>query len=145
MPEPDDSPELKRIVPEAALQAAEETTPAVGDLAVKETLQISSGMSTDEMEKEAKEREHKRDQWFRDNFEMLAVAAMYVAFVALCIIGVIWLLHMILPERCGPASCWYICFCRWLTPDQVTILQDVLTGGLIGGLLADHFRKRMGR
>jgi hypothetical protein len=138
--------EPRRIVPEPS---PDETAPRADDSndpAIKEALQLSSGKTAKELEEEALKREHERDQKFRDHFELLAIAAMYVLFASLCVFGFVWVLHMILPEQCQPTCWWHVCCVRrWLTSDQVTILQDIITGGVIGGLLADHFRKRLNR
>jgi hypothetical protein len=32
---------------------------------------------------------------------------------------------------------------HWLDSDQMEKLQDILTGGIIAGLVADHFKRRM--
>lgn len=115
--------------------------------AVNEDKLLSRGMSADELAAEARRKEHAREEDFRDHFERLAICAMYLMFGTLAVFGLVWAVHMILPEKCAPISmrplgC--VCIGRWLTEDQLTIVQDIVTGGLVAGLLADHFRRRMG-
>jgi hypothetical protein len=138
--------ERKRVIPEPVPEEGQTGISDFDDPALKEAAQLSSGKSIDELEELARRKEHARGEAFRDHFENLAIAAMYVLFGTLCVFGIVWALHMILPERCvSIIGCKSYCIGRWLTGDQITILQDIVTGGLIAGLLADHFRKRVGR
>lgn len=124
--------------------------PAPGDpkdSGEKEAAQLSRGKAERDLKKEQEEKDHDRGEKFRDHFERLAVWAMYIMFFVLGIFGIVWILHMILPDTC--TNFWTFglktSLCRWLKPDQVAIIQDILTGGLFAGLLADHFRRRMAR
>lgn len=104
------------------------------DRATLEVKQINSGLAERDLKKEADERDHERGQRFKEHFEKLSIFAMYVLFAMLFVFGVIWAWHMVAPP-----------YLRWLTPDEITVVQDVLTGGLVAGLIADHFKRRVGR
>lgn len=84
------------------------------------------------MAREAEVAEHKRTEKFRQHFERIALGFLYGLAVGLIIIGAAWLYHLVTPY------CWH-----WLTADQLDDLQGLLTGGLIVGILTDHFRKRL--
>jgi hypothetical protein len=145
----DDSEEpSKREIPAPPPDAAGPAPGSPKDSAEEEVAQLSRGMSGRDLENEQKEHDHDRGERFRDNFERLAIWSMYVMFGILSLFGIVWVWHMIAPDKCtvfiqiGSAKIW---LCRWLTCDQVTIVQDIVTGGLIAGLLAEHFRHRMKR
>jgi hypothetical protein len=46
-------------------------------------------------------------------------------------VGITWLLHVL--------SIW-----QWLPKDSLLQVQNLLTGGILVSLFADHFRKRLG-
>jgi hypothetical protein len=144
---PPDSEEQRQIVPEAAPLEAQPGPADYNDPALKEAVQFSTKKSAQQLADEARQRDHYRGEKFRDNFEILAICSMYLIFATMCIFGIVWILHMLLPDHCDSAKCliYGIKFCRWLSSDQITILQDIVTGGLIGGILADHFKRRMDR
>jgi len=144
---PSDSEEQRQIVPEAAPIEALPGPADSNDPALKEAVQFSTKKSAQQLADEARQRDHYRGEKFRDHFEILAICSMYLIFSTMCIFGIIWILHMILPDNCDTQKCflWTFKLCRWLSPDQITILQDIVTGGLIGGILADHFKRRMDR
>jgi hypothetical protein len=84
------------------------------------------------LEREAAEQEHDRNQKFRNHFEKIAIGALWILAFGLLAIALIWLYHMVTP------ICWH-----WLDIEQLDDLQGILTGGLIVGVLTDHFRKRL--
>jgi hypothetical protein len=95
---------------------------------------LSADLTEDELASRARRNEHRWQQIFKATFEILVLATLIVLFIAFFMIGVVWLIHMIVPQRY-----------RWLTCDQVTILQDILTGGIVAGLVGEHFKRRIGR
>lgn len=132
---------------EAAALAVGESS---NDAAVQEARQFATGEPANVFKKKAEENEADRTEKFRDHFERVSIWAMYSLFVTMFILGAIWLLHMVLPESCS-TRCNLMAgvfqmppICRWLSPEQVVVIQDILTGGLIAGLLAEHIRKRLG-
>lgn len=130
-PLPDDLP----VIPPEVVKAE------IGDVgkAKKEDELFKGGEPVDVLEREANEKEAKRQQTFLAHFESVNICAMWAVAVAMAVLGVTWLAHMVLPAKCEG----YIHVCRWLEPDEITVIQDILTGGLIAGLVADHFRRRL--
>lgn len=135
-------PEKKILPPE---RREPDAPPPQDDDALKEARQLGSGRPVRDLRKEAEEREHDRGEKFRDSFEFLAIAAMYAIFGVMALIGIVWFAHMIFPEKCTAGNILSEHFCRWLIPEQVIIIQDILTGGIIAGLIADHIKRRMGQ
>lgn len=67
-------------------------------------------------------------------FENLAIVALWLSAVVIAACGLIWLAHMVLPEK------W-----RWLAKDDVSHLQSIVTAGLLVGVIGNHFKKRLGK
>ena len=103
------------------------------DAAAQEALFLARGLSIDEIEKEAAALEHERNQAFRDNFELMAIGGLWVAFLALIGLSGVWVLHITTPRG------WH-----WLSPDQVSTIQNIVTGGIVAAALGDHFKRRLG-
>jgi len=104
--------------------------------AEQEAQQLASGKSVKTLSDEAEENEHRRDQRFKDHFELISLIALWLIAGAILVSAGIWLLHMLAPAE---PTCW-----RWLTDEQVQSLQNALTGIVLVGVLADHFKKRIG-
>jgi hypothetical protein len=113
----------------AALAGDSDSTKA----AFKEARQLSSGRSLEELEDDAKRREHARNQGFRDLFEIIVKAGMLGAFVAIMLMGAVWVWHLITPH------CW-----QWMTEQQIDHIQGMVTGGVIAVVVGDHFKRRLG-
>lgn len=132
--EQDEGPEIKPIPP---LPEAEKTAlsadGASQDAAVKEAEQLSSGRSSDELKRDAEQREHHRTQQFRDHFEKLVKFGMNAAFVAIMLMGAAWIWHLITPEN------W-----QWMSERQLDHIQSMVTGGVIAVVIGDHFKRRLG-
>lgn len=135
-PASNDAPTQRKSLPEPPPEemAALQPLPGKTNGGREEEKFLDRGLEIDELEHEAQVAEYNRSKKFRNHFEWLALRTMDALFAMLGILGTVWVLHLILPEKR-----------RWLTPDQVIIIQDILTGGLIAGLLADHFKRRMGK
>jgi uncharacterized membrane protein YjjB (DUF3815 family) len=84
------------------------------------------------MEDEAKRNEHGRNQRFRNQFEYIAIASLWLASAAITIVGGIWLWHLVAPPQ-G----------RWLSTEDVSHLQSIVTAGLLVGVIGNHFKKRL--
>lgn len=116
------------VVPPSEAAAADSTD----DRATRESEQFASGKTKDQLAREAEVAEAARTEKFRGHFERISLGILYVLAVALVIIGGVWLYHLVMP------------YCHhWLTDDQLDDLRGILTGGLIVGVLTDHFRKRL--
>ena len=118
-------------VPESERAAA--TAAGADRFAQLEEESLSQGLSENELKRQATLNEHGRSERFRDQFERLAVVALWLTALALAAIGVVWMAHLILPER------W-----RWLSSDDLTHIQSIVTAGLLVGIVGSHFRKRLG-
>lgn len=93
--------------------------------------------------KEAEENEHDRGQKFKDHFEKLSIIMLDVLFIGFIVLSSVWILHMIIPTQSIGAG-WLSYIHGWLTVDQLEKIGGLLAGGVIAGLVADHFKRRMG-
>lgn len=100
--------------------------------ALAENIQLTSGRSIDDLAQEARSNEHGRNEKFRDHFEKIAIASLYVLFGYLFFAGTVWLLHIILSPKC-----------RWLSPEEVAHLQSILSAGIVIGVVGNHYKKRL--
>jgi hypothetical protein len=101
--------------------------------ALKEAKQLSSGRSAEELKNDAAEREHNRNEGFRDLFDRLVRTGMYLAFAAIILMGLAWVWHLIMPYK------W-----QWLTEPQIDHIQTLVTGGVLAVVVGDHFKRRLG-
>ena len=127
--------EPKKQIPQPAPDAQPLVEGAL-DAGTAEFRQLSRGLDVPDLKSEAEAAEHRRTETFRDHFEKVAIAALWVLFLAMGVIGIVWIWHLITPETSR---------LHWLSEAQMEKLQDVLTGGLVAGLVADHFKRRMDR
>jgi hypothetical protein len=108
-----------------------------GDVrALAEAKQVASGKPQEELAEEAAAREHERGQRFKDHFERIAIVTLYAVSLGMLVATGIWFLHVITPVE---PTAW-----RWLNANQVQALQNGITGVILVGVLADHFKKRLG-
>lgn len=119
-------------LPESEIVLANQSEQA--DSASLEAITLSGGLSRGELEKQALFAEHGRNEKFRNHFENLAIIALWLSAVVIAACGLIWLAHMVLPEK------W-----RWLAKDDVSHLQSIVTAGLLVGVIGNHFKKRLGK
>lgn len=94
---------------------------------------FSQGLTPEELERDAARREHGRNQRFRSNFENLAIVAMWILAIFVLAVGAVWLWHLVAPSSR-----------RWLSVEDVSHLQSVVTAGLLVGVVGNHFKKRLG-
>jgi len=118
-------------LPRAEQEASNDSTSV--EKAWAEAEFLSRNASPEELERDAARREHDRNQRFRHHFERIAIIALYAAAAAITAVGAIWLWHMSAPP------CW-----RWLSGEDVSHLQSIMTAGLLVGVIGNHFKKRMG-
>lgn len=100
--------------------------------ASKEGIQLGSGKSQRDLQQEADEADHDRDQAFKEHFERIALVALYLGALAVFISAGIWFYHLVAPEAWSRFS-----------DGRLDAIQDFLTGGVIVGLFASHFKKRL--
>lgn len=101
--------------------------------AIAEEESLTQNATPAELKRDADRREHDRNQRFRHHFELIAIVALWVAAFAITCVGGVWLWHMAAPP------CW-----RWLSSEDVSHLQSIMTAGLLVGVIGNHFKKRMG-
>lgn len=136
--------ELRRQIPVGAADAEGGRSPETqDDRASKEAAQLGSGAPIKDLERDASENEHRRTQQFRDHFECLSIIMLDVLFAGFILLAAVWVLHMILPES-SMATGWVSYVHGWLTDGQLDRITGLLAGGVIAGLVADHFKRRMG-
>ena len=103
-----------------------------GDRARAEEAALVAGFTRKQMADRAYRAEHDRSERFRNHFERLAIVALWSMAIAILLIAAVWLLHMILPaER------------RWLTTEDLSHIQSIVTAGLLVGVIGNHFKKRL--
>jgi hypothetical protein len=129
-----DDAEPKKQIPQAPPDA--EPAPGAPDEGALEARQLSRGLPVRDLKKEAEEAEHRRNERFRDHFENVAICALWALFASMGVIGAIWICHLVTAQHTP---------LHWLNDEQMQKLQDILTGGLVAGLVADHFKRRMDR
>ena len=103
------------------------------DDATKEAKQLSKGLSAEEIAKKTAEAEHDRNENFRNHFEKIAVAALWLFAVSFFLLVLTWLAHIVLPLKC-----------HWLQPDQISKVQNLVTGGVVASVAIGHLRRRLG-
>lgn len=98
----------------------------------KEVGNLLGGKTEQMLARESREAEARRNEAFRDHFEKIAIWALYLIGASIVAAAGIWLYHLLAPE----------CY-RWLTKEQVDRIQDVVTGGIIVGIVSGHLKKRL--
>lgn len=111
---------------------APDPTSTAADTGIQEAKSLSLGLSAAELKKAAAKKEYDREQRFKDHFEAIAIWSLYGLALAFFLSAVIWLWHMLAPE----------CL-HYLTPEQQSKLQALLTGGILAGAISNHMRKRL--
>lgn len=132
MPAPADD-ELKTIPASVArAQSAEDTSDDAG-LAAAESSLFATGKSIPELERAARARDHERSENFKDHFEAITVGGLYLMACGVFSFAVAWGWHVLSPENL-----------HWLNGDQLIKIQNIFTGGVLAGMIADQFRRRLG-
>lgn len=93
---------------------------------------LSSYLTADELQQRARQMEADRHQRFKDAFEHIAIQALYIGAVVLGVLATIWALHLVMPPRM-----------RWLSAEDLTHIQTLLTAGVLVGAVGGHFKKRL--
>lgn len=106
---------------------------ALTELAYAEEESLSQKATPEELKRDADRQEHDRNQRFRHHFELIAIGALYLGATAISGVGGVWLWHMAAPPS------W-----RWLTGEDISHLQSIMTAGLLVGVIGNHFKKRVG-
>lgn len=122
---------IPRLSPEmvAALER-----PASGvDSAQQEAALFAQDLDAESIEKEAKRNSHKRNERFKDHFENIAIASLWIVASLFIVVGVVWFWHLLTPQ-----------WLHFLGSEEIDKLQNIVTGGVITGIGADHIKRRIG-
>jgi hypothetical protein len=101
------------------------------DQGQQEALSLGRGLPARDLRREADESDHDRNERFKGHFDNIGVAALYVISFALLVAGTFWFWHIVTP--------WH-----FLAPDQLAILQNMLTGGVLVSVGTSYMKKRLG-
>lgn len=132
---PPDGPEQPKV-PQLSADDRRALDPAdsVGDdSATNEAKLFGEGLSEDDIRKAAAKREHERSENFKDHYEWLMIFSLWGAALVLLAIGLTWLWHVLAP------TCLH-----YLDTERIAKLQNLITGGVLLGILSSHIKKRIG-
>lgn len=101
------------------------------DAGQMEALSLGRGLPVRDLKQEADESDHDRSERFKGHFDNIGIAALYVISAALLIAGSFWFWHIVTP--------WH-----FLEPAQLTVLQNMLTGGVLVSVGTAYMKKRLG-
>lgn len=132
--EPDDpsrseGPKIPRL-PEVESVAANSLST---EQAYAEERSLGSYLTPEDLAQIAANDEHHRDRRFRDAVERIAICSLYLGYVTLSVLALVWAAHLVMPT----------CY-RWLSSEDLTHIQTLLTAGVLVGAVGGHFKKRMG-
>lgn len=133
MSKEDGDDDLRQIPELPAPDVATIQMPPENDPAPIEALQLSSGLTASELKRESEKNEHDRSENFKNHFERIAVIALYGIAGIFTVFGLIWFWHLTTPPV------WH-----WLAADEVSRLQNFVTGGIIATVAGGHIKKRLG-
>lgn len=141
--ERDDEP--RRKIPFTAEEVeASQPEPPEDDPAQKEAAQLTRGKSVRDLKREKEEKDHTRSEMFKDHFELIALFVLWSLFLGFLALAAVWLFHLIAPTTGTKPLTGLITVRGWLNPAQLDKIEGILAGGIIAGLVADHFKRRMG-
>lgn len=137
--------EPRRKIPFTAEQVeAAQPEPPEDDPATKEATQLTRGKSARDLEREKQEKEYGRSEVFKDHFECIALFLLWSLFLGFLSLAAVWLFHLIAPTSGSTPLNGVMTVRGWLNAAQLDKVEGILAGGIIAGLVADHFKRRMG-
>ena len=101
------------------------------DLGQQEALSLGRGLPVRDLRREADESDHDRNERFKGHFDNIGIIALYAIAVALLIASAFWFWHIVTP--------WH-----FLSPQQLAVLQNMLTGGVLVSVGTAYMKKRLG-
>jgi len=96
-----------------------------------EALSLGRGLPARDLRREADESDHDRSERFKAHFDNIGIGALYAISAALLIAGLFWFWHIVTP--------WH-----FLEADQLAVLQNMLTGGVLVSVGTAYLKKRLG-
>lgn len=105
------------------------------DAGVQEAGLLGNDWSEDKIKQNAKLNEYERSEKFKNHFERIVIYALWGVVGIIALMFLVWILHLILPEKC-----------HWLSKQQTDYLQTILVGsvsGVISTIAAKHLKKRL--
>ena len=131
------TPETTPKLDVPALSAEERATlaepMASDDDALREAAELSQNLPEDDLRKRARHAEHRRAENFKDHFECIAIVGLWALAAGILAFGFTWFWHIISPP-----------YWHWLDAEHVARIQNIFTGGVLAGVVADQFRRRLG-
>jgi hypothetical protein len=113
-------------------EIAESDAPANNDdLGAAEALSLGRGLPARDLRREADESEHDRSERFKGHFDRIGICGLYVIASAVIVAAAFWFWHLVTP--------W-----GFLTPEQLSHLQNLLTGGVLVSVGTSYMKKRLG-
>lgn len=131
----DDGEQRKNIpgLPQSEREALQDT--AGNDSGNEEAQLLGQDLTEEELRQQAVRSDHRRNENFRDHFEKIATASLWGIALILTLVVVAWFWHLLAPGEWG-----------WLSVDQLSKLQNIVTGGSltsIASIAARHIIKRL--
>lgn len=104
---------------------------ALDSMAALEAKALGSGKKFQDLKEEAEKAAFGRVENFKAHFDNIILCGLYLSACGAAIFAVIWGWHVVLPEKC-----------HWLDASQLETMQNILTGGVLAGLISEQFKKR---
>lgn len=114
-----------------AITAAEQEAaegPSI-NMAALEGQSLNRGKTREQIRQES---EDNRTEQFRNHFEWIAIIALWAIAGVVFLMGLFWAFHLVAP------ACW-----RWLSKEDLSSIQTILTASVLLGVVSGHFKKRM--
>lgn len=124
-------PALKRI-PDLPAPSSLDRHDESTDTAVKEAKLLGSDFDESEIKSRSARAEYARSENFRDHFERITICGLWVVAAVALLLGSAWFWHVLTPLS------WH-----WLSPEQVSKIQNFMTGGIVAAVASGHVKKRL--
>lgn len=114
-------PEEAKIVP----KIEPPNNDSIDNAADKESAAFASG---DDLEKVAQENKHRRGEDIKDHLHRASKCVIWASVVGLGALGFCFIWHLATP--------W-----KFLNPEQIDDIRNILFSGLLAGVLSNHFKQ----
>lgn len=126
-----DEPALKRV-PDLPAPSALDIQDEFSDTALKEAKLLGSDFDEKEIKSRQAAAEYKRNENFKNHFERITICGLWLVAAVALVLGTAWFWHVLSPES------WH-----WLSVDQVSKIQNFMTGGIVAAVASGHVKKRL--